>query len=132
MPGPLSMDLRTRAIEAHEKEGLGRIRLARRFGIGEATAGRWLAQWKKTRSVAPQPMGQGSTRKLDADAQALLRRLVEENNDRYLPELLELFNGQAKVTISETTLQRELKRLGLSRKKSPSTPPSETPPECAP
>ena len=132
MGKPLSADLRRRIIEAHQKEKLGRIRLAHRFGIGEATAGRLLSQWKKTGSIAAQPMGQGSTRKLDDEDQALLLALLAEENDLYQPELLARFNARAKVTISRRTLQRELARLGWTRKKSLSTQPSEIPPESEP
>ena len=57
MAKPLSKDLRERVVAAVEVEGLSRHQAARRFGVGVATAVRWVRRWRQTGSVAPGQMG---------------------------------------------------------------------------
>ena len=57
MGKPYSMDLRDRVVHAVEVEGLSRRHAAARFGIGEATAIKWLKRVRETGSVAPGQMG---------------------------------------------------------------------------
>lgn len=57
MGRPYSMDLRDRVVQAVEVEGLSRRQAAARFGIGEATAIKWLQRVRETGSVAPGQMG---------------------------------------------------------------------------
>ena len=57
MARPYSMDLRARVVAAAEHGGLSGHQAAARFGIGIATAVRWLKQFRTTGSVAPGRMG---------------------------------------------------------------------------
>lgn len=57
MARPYSSDLRERVIEAVEREGLSRRQAASRFGVGIKTAIDWVQRFRKTGSVAAQPMG---------------------------------------------------------------------------
>jgi hypothetical protein len=58
----------------------------------------------------------------------VLRALVEERPDATIPEFVRLMVERARLTLSTSTMSRELARLGLSRRKRPSSPPSSSPP----
>jgi transposase len=56
MPNPLSMDLRTRLIEAVERDGISLRAAAARFGVAPSSAVKWMQRHRKTGSVAPGKM----------------------------------------------------------------------------
>src|ERR1700735_4090781 len=63
MSGPISNDLRVRAVAAggggarRGDAGPSRRQAARRFGVGVSSVIRWVEQHRRTGSVAPKPMG---------------------------------------------------------------------------
>ena len=57
MARPYSMDLRERVVTATKHDGLSGRQAAARFGVGIATAIRWIKQFRTTGSVAPGQMG---------------------------------------------------------------------------
>ena len=56
MPNPLSMDLRTRLIEAVERDGISLRAAAARFGVAPSSAVKWVQRYRKTGSVSPGKM----------------------------------------------------------------------------
>lgn len=60
MPRAYSNDLRNRVIDAVEVAGMSRRAAARRFGVSEASAVKWLQRWK--RQSARSPVGTGGHR----------------------------------------------------------------------
>jgi len=58
------MDLRERAVQAVEQEGLSRRQAADRYGIGIKTAIDWVRRHRETGSVAAQPMGGCRSKKI--------------------------------------------------------------------
>ena len=56
MAKTLSEDLRSRVVAAIDG-GLSRRGAAERFGIGYATAIRWMRDWRATGSVSAKPRG---------------------------------------------------------------------------
>jgi transposase len=53
----LSEDLRERVVRAVVDGGMSRNAAARHFGVGIASAVRWVARFKDTGVVSPSPMG---------------------------------------------------------------------------
>ena len=53
----LSDDLRTRVVEAVVVGGLSRNAAARRFGVGIASAIRWVRRFQATGEISPAPTG---------------------------------------------------------------------------
>ncbi len=53
----LSDDLRERVVKAVVDEGLSRNAAAKRFGVGIASAVRWVARFKAKGEISPSPMG---------------------------------------------------------------------------
>lgn len=119
MPGPLSNDLRERVIAHHEKHGSGRTELSKLFGIGSATAYRWIRRNRETGSVSPSPMGTGhAPLLLPDDKLEALKTLVAQNADSTLAELCAAWKSEHGADMSVMTMSRALARAGLTLKKS--------------
>ncbi|WP_082207150.1 helix-turn-helix domain-containing protein [Corallococcus macrosporus] len=121
-----SLDLRERVIAAWQ-EGEGKSAIARRFMLGYATVRRYIARFETTGSVRARPHGGGAPRKVDAAGEEVLRRLVCERPDATDEELAGVYAVRAGCAINHTTVNRALRRMGLTRQKGPSTRPSATP-----
>lgn len=67
--------------------------------------------------LAPRPHGGGHTPRLGARHHRLLRAAVAANNDATLGELREHLAARSRVSVSDSTVSRALKALGLPRKK---------------
>jgi transposase len=126
MAGTHSLDLRERVIAAW-REGEGKSAIARRFMLGYATVRRYIARFEQTGRVQALPHGGGNPRKVDAAGEAVLLQLVLERPDATDEELARLYAQRAGRTLGHATVNRALQRLGLTRKKSRSMRPSETP-----
>lgn len=118
MPAPLSIDLRRRIVAAYEAENRSYREIAERFSVGEATVNRYVNQFRRTGSVAPQPARGGPESVLRGEALDKVRILVVQKVDRTLPELARLLMQQAGISVSRQTMGRAVRRLNLSRKKS--------------
>lgn len=124
MPEPLSLDLRERIVAAYERGDMTRDQVAELFQVGRASVNRLVRRFRETGSVEPSPHGGGKPRKLTPRGEKALRALIEEQPDATIPELVRLLLARAKLAVSTSTMSRELARLGFTRKKSPSSPPS--------
>lgn len=128
MAGPLSSDLRERIVRAYEDGDETRDEVAELFQVGRASVNRLVRRYRETGSVEPSPHGGGKPRKMTSRGEKVLRALIEERPDATIPEFVRLMVERAKLTLSTSTMGRELARLGLSRKKSPSSPRNSPPP----
>ena len=84
MGRPYSLDLRERVVEAAAATSCHQA--AARFGVGVATAIRWVAAVEATGTGAARPQGRPRTSKLDAH-EAYLRGLIDETDDITLEEM---------------------------------------------
>ena len=57
MTKPFSMDLRERVVAAVEQGGMSRREAAAHFSLGVSTVISWVAQYRRTGSVAPGKIG---------------------------------------------------------------------------
>ena len=113
----LSMDLRTRAVEAHDN-GEGTLQeIADRFCIGRTTLCDLLRRRRLTGSLEPAKIRGRKAKSVDEAGRERIRALVVEQPDATLEELTERYNARATVTISEATMGREVRALDLTRKK---------------
>lgn|SRR5574338_37371 len=124
MAGPLSSDLRKRVVLAYEDGDKTREEVAEQFQVGRASVNRLVRRYRETGSVEPSPHAGGKPRKMTSRGEKVLRALVEERPDATIPEFVRLMVERAKLTLSTSTMSRELARLGLSRKKRLSSPPN--------
>ena len=105
-------------------ECLSSIEVAATFGCSEAWVRRLIQRRRETDSLAPRPPKRPDTRRLDDADLARLRDLVAATPDLTLAELAAALGGKASVP----TVWRATRKLGLTLKKSPRTPPSRTGP----
>lgn len=117
-----SIDFRRKIIKAHEDESISQRKLAKRFGVAKSFVQKLLKQYRETDSVAPKPRIQQTPPKLTEEHLAVLRQLVEEQNDATLEELRARLAAKTNVLVSRSTINRALKKLDLTVKKKRSMP----------
>ena len=77
MPRAYSIDLRERVIATVEA-GWSAREAARRFDISASTAIKWVQRWRRSGSVAAQPMGGGYRSPLDQHGDFLMALIARE------------------------------------------------------
>jgi len=87
--------------------------IAARFGISVSTLYRWRQLQARTRSLAPKPPSTGRPPKIGTGTEASLRQLVTSHPGLTLAVYTRLLAETTGVKVSEVTLARCLRRLGL-------------------
>ena len=113
---PYSRDLRLRVLAAVDR-GMPRREVAEVFGVSEPTIRRYLRLRRRTGGVEPRPVPGPPARK-GAALEAALPAQARANPDLTLAEHCELFEEEHGVGVSEATMSRAFRRLGLPLKKS--------------
>jgi transposase len=111
-----SQDLRDRVIDV-ALAGTPARHAAARFGIGVATAIRWVRQARETGDRRARRQGPPRHSKLDPYREAVLE-LVAATPDMTISEMLEHLASEHGVRVGRATLWVFLERCGLSFKKS--------------
>lgn len=119
-----SRDLRERVVAACDEGGDTRAEIAERFSVSESWVRRLLQRRRETGSITPKPRGGGQPPAFAGEAAERLRQAVAADPDATLKELA----GASGVACSTSAVDRALKRLGITRKKSRSGRPSRTGP----
>ena len=120
------VDLRRRVVEAIE-DGLSTLAAARRFLIGESTAGAWHRWWRKTGSYEAQRQGNRGGSVLDAHDDFVMG-LIEAQADITLAEMAERLREERSVRVDPSTIWYFLKRRGMTYKKRQRMPANRTVP----
>ena len=124
----LSNDLRERVVRAVVDEGLSRNAAARRFGVGIASAVRWVARFKATGEISPSPMGgDRRSQRIEAHRDYLLG-LNRRQPDLTLLEIQERLIANCGERFSSSVIWRFFDRHGITYKKRPRTPRSSSAP----
>jgi transposase len=116
----ISVDMRRRILEALEEDSSS-LRVGRRFAVSPSFVRKLRLQVRLTGDPAP-GKAPGKERLVKGTTEKRLRKLAERRPDASLVELSKLLAEATDVSVSETTMWRSLRRLGLTRKKSPSKP----------
>lgn len=114
---PYSLDLRQKIIDVYESEPISQRHLAKRFGVAKSFIEKLLKQYRETGSLAPKKRVQQTPTKLTTEQLAVLQQLVEEQTDSTLEELQTRLEVKTGVRISRSTVDRMLKKSGLTVKK---------------
>jgi transposase len=122
-----SIDLRQKILHAYERRMGSQRTLADIFGVSLSFVEKLLRRHRTTGVIAPKPHGGGQRPRLDAAAQAQVRRLVTEQPDATWEELCTRAVETTGIHVSVPTMCRVVRRLGLPRKKNLSTRRSATP-----
>ena len=112
-----STDLRERVIGA-VAAGASARSAAARFGIGIATAVRWVRRWRDTGERTARRQGSPKRSALDAD-EAFLLGLLEEQGDITLNEMCARLEEERGLRAARTSIWRFFARRGFTVKKKP-------------
>ena len=121
MTRPLSIDLRKRLIDAVEC-GMSRRAAAERFGVGEATAIRWVERYRRTGRIEPEKMGPRSPRSPLEVVRDEILELVEARPDITLAEIVDHLHEAFCLSTSTSSVDRFLARNAITFKKRQRTP----------
>lgn len=111
---PYSMDLRRRVVAACDAREGSREAIARRFGVCTAWIRRLLQRRRESGSIAALPQRAGRKRGLDEGQMKKLKAWVGKHPDATLAEI----KAGMELSLSISAIDRALKRLGLTLKKS--------------
>jgi transposase len=110
-----SVDLRRKIVEA-VSIGTPKAQVARAFGVGLSTVKRYAGRVERSEGLAARKPP-GKQRKVDATAEKLLERNLQERPTATLSQRRELLAGVAGIELSDSTVSRTLRHMGFSRKK---------------
>ena len=116
MPRAYSQDLRDRVIDAVEQEGMSRRAAARRFGVSEASAIKWLQRYHRRGDRACAGTGGHRPSKVKPQRDWLLAALAAEP-DITLAALSARLLAQRGVKADTGMLSRFFRSEGISFKK---------------
>lgn len=123
---PISLDLRRRIIAALKKDPSS-LAVAKRFSVSASAVRKLRLRVRRTGELQPRPIP-GRERLVKGKVEEKLRRVVARHPDATLVVLCELLADETGTTVSETTMWRQLRRMGMTLKKRPSMRRSETAP----
>lgn len=130
MPKPYSIDLRQKIVAAYENKEGSMPKLADRFSVSKNFVADLLKRLKQTGTIAPKPHGGGHPPSVKAEGQIFLKELVESKPDLILDEILDEYNNNEQFEpVSRSTIDRNLAKLKLTRKKKTLFDPRKNSPE---
>lgn len=112
--------MRKKVLAALETEPSS-IVVAEQFGVSGSFVRKLRARVLLTGNPAPLPPP-GKTRIVDRKGEEILQKLVAKRPDATLEALVRLFLRHGGRKVSDTTIWRTLRRMGMSVKKRPCTP----------
>jgi transposase len=113
-----SRDLKIRVVEAAEQGEYTQPELATLFKVSQSSVEKWLSQYRQGETFESQTHRCGRTRALSkSDVHKEIRKAVSARPDATLGELCEQVKRVRGVKSTKSMMCRELKRLGLRRKK---------------
>jgi transposase len=116
MTKSISEDLRSRVIAAVDV-GLSRRAAAQRFGVGTASAIRWVREWRNTGAICAKPQGgDRRSRRIEAYREAILAA-IEQQVDITLVEVAEMLRVEYGASFAASTIWRFLDRHAMTFKK---------------
>jgi|SRR6478609_2369189 len=118
----ISLDLRERILKALEEDSSS-LRIAARFSVSASFVRKLRLQVRRTGNPRA-GKAPGKDRLVSGAKERRLRELVDKHPDATLVELAKLLERSTRLSVTETTMWRSLRRLGLTRKKRVSVPAS--------
>ncbi|RYG29354.1 MAG: transposase [Burkholderiales bacterium] len=116
MPSPLSLDLRERIV-AYYDLGHSAEETAETFVVSPSCVRSLVRLRDRTGSLEPKPHGGGQRPVFDEQSAELLRRVNAQHNDLPLKELAQKLVEAGGPEVDPSTVAKQLKRMGISRKK---------------
>ena len=114
----VSLDLRSRAVEAYERGDGSLDAVAARFAVGRASLIRWRALRRDTGVLDPRPAAGGTPHAVTASGEALLRQWIADDPSTPQHVLADRLAAAGQPPVCQQTVGRTLARMGYTRKKS--------------
>jgi transposase len=114
-----SLDIRKRVVTAVTEKGLSKSQVAKLYDISRATVYRYI-ELAEANALAPKAHP-GHPRDLDEAACQKLLKQVEKYPDLSLEEHAEKFAKEHKRELGKSSMWNYFERLGIRRKKNPSS-----------
>jgi transposase len=111
----ISVDLRTRIVDAYNRGEGTQASLARTFEVSERWIQKLFHQRRESDSILPLPHGGGRQTKVGPEKEALLKQTLVDCPDATLEEL----RDRCEIEASIWSVSRALRRMGMTFKKSP-------------
>ncbi len=122
MPSAFSDDLRCRILKAYDRGGVSEPAVAERFGVSREYVKKIRKQQRLYGQMERVPQKRhGPVSKVTIEVQQQLQSELQAQSDLTLWELQQRLEQQRNVKMSKSHVARWLQRLGLRRKKKPST-----------
>src|SRR5512134_1145310 len=117
MGAAYSEDLRRKVVDAYaQREGSMRV-LARRFKVSLGFVRDLLKRYRTTGELQPQAYRRGVKPKVDEAGEHFLQQLIRQEPALTLWELSARYEHRWRVRVSKSALDRTLRRLKITRKK---------------
>src|SRR5437764_14622103 len=116
-----STDLRQKIVRAYDEQLGSQRAIAELFGVSRSFVEKLLARRRLTGEIAPLPHGGGRQPHCAARDIKLVQQHIKEQPDATLSEVCHKVHQEHGTLVSHSAMSRLLKRLGLPRKKRPST-----------
>jgi len=117
----LSDDLRERVVKGVVDAGMSRNAAAKRFGVGIASAVRWVARFKDKGEISPSPMGGDRRSQRIEFHRDYLLGLNRRQPDLTLLEIHDRLIANCGEHFSSSVIWRFFDRHGITFKKRPRT-----------
>ena len=111
-----SQDLRDRVIDAVESQGMSRRAAAKRFGIGESSAVKWLQRLRDEGARAARRVG-GNRRPVVDPHRDLIEAALAAKPDSTLQDLCDRLLAERGVAADTSMMSRFLRRAQITFKK---------------
>jgi transposase len=112
----LSLDIRSRIIEAYEKREGSIRKLGKRFKVSPASIMRLLKRYREGGDISPQSPP-GRTPLIDNAGLETIHQLIQADTDATLTELCKRFAAKTKLKVAIMTMHRACERLKIKYKK---------------
>lgn len=113
-----SLDLRTRVVDAVDKQVGTQGAIAALFGVSRSWVKKLVRQRRERGEIAPKPHGGGQRAKVNERQRAALGAYLQgEHNDATVDEVQQYLGRKLRVHVSRATAGRIIQGLGVPRKK---------------
>ncbi|BAZ36809.1 transposase [Calothrix sp. NIES-4101] len=114
---PYSIDLRQKIVDTYLEDKISQRELATRFKVALSFVQKILKQYRETGNIAPKVREEQTPPKLNEQQLKILEEIVEANNDATLAEIRISLEQKTGVLIGRSTVDRMLKKIGITVKK---------------
>ena len=116
MPAPYSIDFRQKVIDALEM-GAKQTSVAEQFDVSDSFISKLWNRYQETNCLKPKKMGGHVKPKVNMEGEKHITVWIENDPSLTINELCEKYKNKFNVLMSESSMSRALKKMGMTYKK---------------